>query len=110
VSIAASRARGRIPLRLLVLLLALLMPAAPVAATGIPVTAVAGEVAEADLTEAAPRPVARGTGRPVVPRRPLPAPAAHPLRPAPSAVPAGRPAVAVPPYRVRVLRSVVLRC
>ncbi|MFD5712557.1 hypothetical protein ACFWHW_19590 [Streptomyces pharetrae] len=108
-STAASLPRSRVRLRMLVLLLALLMPGVPVAAAGIPVAAVAGEAAEADLTEAALRPVARGAGRPVAPRRPLRARTARP-RPAPSTLSAGRAAVAVPPYRPCVLRSVVLRC
>ncbi|MBG0854067.1 hypothetical protein I2W78_20000 [Streptomyces spinoverrucosus] len=91
---------------MLALLLALLLPMAHAEAAAVPVAAVAGEVAEADVLDTALRPPARGTHRPVVPQRPAP-PAAPPVRTTQVRSPQ---APTGPPYPLRTLRSVVLRC
>ncbi|MBV7700367.1 hypothetical protein KWI83_33675 [Streptomyces sp. TRM70350] len=76
------------------------------AEAAVPVVAVVGEVAEADVLDTALRPPGRGTLRPVVPQRPVrpPAPLA---RSTPVHSPQARTG---PPYPLRTLRSVVLRC
>ncbi|MCX4763302.1 hypothetical protein OG562_20475 [Streptomyces sp. NBC_01275] len=94
--------RSRAWLRVLVLLLALLATGAPVEASAAPV--VAGEIAEYDVLDAALRPVA-GAPRPVVPLRPAPLPGPAPGVPDRSAHASPR-----PPYALRALRTVVLRC
>ncbi|WP_328748592.1 hypothetical protein OHT57_24275 [Streptomyces sp. NBC_00285] len=95
-------------LRTLVLLLALLLPGAPVQAHEAPVAA-AGEIAGYDVLDAALRPPARAADRPAVPLRPAPrqemAPGAGGDRPVP-ALP--RPPLVLP--TLAALRSVVLRC
>ncbi|MER5211298.1 hypothetical protein ABT063_12125 [Streptomyces sp. NPDC002838] len=94
--------------RVLVLLLALLVPGAHVGAQAVPAGAVAGESGAAgfeyDALDTVLRPAPRGTARPVVPLRPAPLPepeppAAHPL-PVPPRT----------PHALHALRSVVLRC
>ncbi|PAZ16700.1 hypothetical protein CLM62_07145 [Streptomyces sp. SA15] len=96
--------------RLLVLLLALLVPGAHAGAQVVPVGAVAGEggaaAFEYDAFDTVLRPAPRGTARPVVPLRPAPVPEPEP--PAPTARP-----LPVPPrvpHALHALRSVVLRC
>lgn len=92
--------------RVLALLLALLLPMAHAEAAAVPVVAVAGEVAEVDVLDTALRPPGRGTHRPVVPRRPV-----RPATPVGRITPIGSPqALTGPPYPLRSLRSVVLRC
>ncbi|MGX1131710.1 hypothetical protein RKD49_003900 [Streptomyces glaucescens] len=105
-SAAPSLPRSRVWLRVLVLLLALLIPGSHVEATGMPVAA--GEVAEADLVVAAPRPVAHRARRAAVPEPPVRAGEAGPARCLPGRLPAAPPPA--PPYTLRTLRSVVLRC
>jgi hypothetical protein len=101
---ARSRNWPRVWLRVLVILLALLMPGAPVAAAGLPVVVAATpEVTEGDPSEAALRPVTRGPRPPVVTRRPTP-PGPAPVRP-PLLLP-----VPPSPYPLSALRCVVLRC
>ncbi|MFB9466312.1 hypothetical protein [Streptomyces cinereospinus] len=92
--------------RMLALLLALLLPVAHAESAAVPVAAVAGEVAEADVLDTALRPPGRDSHRPVVPQRPVhPAPSPAPATPAHAPrTPTG------PPYPLRTLRSVVLRC
>ncbi|MEU9167087.1 hypothetical protein AB0D34_04695 [Streptomyces sp. NPDC048420] len=89
-------------LRTLVLLLALLVPVAPVHAAEAHVVA-AGEIIEYDLLDTALRPPARVVHQPAVSLRPAPrqetCPRAHrPPRPS------------RPPYAPPAPRSVVLRC
>jgi hypothetical protein len=103
-SSARSLPRGRVWLRVLALLLAVLVPGAPAAATATPVVAV--ETAEYDVLDTALRPPARAAHRPAVPLRPALLPEAAP------GVPEG-PALPVPPrqpYVLPALRTVVLRC
>ncbi|WP_308297225.1 MULTISPECIES: hypothetical protein [unclassified Streptomyces] len=106
-STARSRVRSRAWLRVLVLLLALLVPGAHAQAHALPVAAgVVGEVAEYDVLDTAVRPPARADRRSTVRLRPGPVP-----QPAPG-VPAC-PARSVPPrapYVPYILRTVVLRC
>ncbi|MFG2798759.1 hypothetical protein [Streptomyces pseudovenezuelae] len=92
-------------LRVLVLLLALLVPGAQVQAHPMPPVP-AGELVEYDVLDTVLRPPARAVHRAAVPLRPVPRPqavagvtAARPLRAAPR-----------PPYALPALRSVVLRC
>jgi hypothetical protein len=89
---------------MLVLLLAVLLPGAPADVSAIPVAA--AENVEYDALDPVLRPPARGARRPVVPLRPTrlpgPAPGGTVSRPLPA--PPG------PPYALRVLRTVVLRC
>ncbi|WP_053852901.1 hypothetical protein [Streptomyces sp. NRRL B-24085] len=92
-------------LRVLVLLLALLVPGAHLQAHAMPPVP-AGELVEYDVLDTALRPPARAVHRAVVPLRPVPWPeTVH-------GVPAQRPLPAPPrpPYALPVLRSVVLRC
>ncbi|MER6290371.1 hypothetical protein [Streptomyces sviceus] len=93
-------------LRVLVLLLALLVPGTHVQAHAMP-PASAGEFVEYDVLDTALRPPARAVHRVVVPLRPAPRPETVP------AVPADRPPLPGsprPPYALPALRSVVLRC
>ncbi|MER6350015.1 hypothetical protein ACWC10_30350 [Streptomyces sp. NPDC001595] len=103
-SAAPSLPRSRTWLRVCVLLLALLIPGAHIEAAGTPV--VAGEAAEADLTEAALRPMTRTAQRAVVRHRPV-----RPAAPAPGApVAATTGPLPAPPYLPPAPRYVVLRC
>ncbi|MGW3724681.1 hypothetical protein [Streptomyces sp. F001] len=92
--------------RVVVLLLALLVPAAHTDAVAVPAVTVVGEVTEGDLLDTAVRPPGRAVHQPALPQRPVraPAPALHgmPARPCP--------APSWPPYTPSALRSVVLRC
>jgi hypothetical protein len=112
-STARCRSRSRAWLRVVVLLLALLVPGAHAQAHALPVAAgvsgASGEVAEHDVLDTVLRPPARADRRSAVrPARPgsgpLPKPArgirACPVRPAPPG----------PPYLSHILRTVVLRC
>ncbi|MDN0199465.1 hypothetical protein [Streptomyces sp. S.PNR 29] len=107
---AVRQGRRRARLRVLVLLLALLVPSAHADARAEPVAAVSGEsggtAIEYDLLDNALRPPARAAHRPVVPLRPAPLPDAEP--PAASGHPPPTPPR--PPHPLRCLRSVVLRC
>ncbi|WP_330349002.1 hypothetical protein [Streptomyces sp. NBC_00582] len=102
-STAARLPRSRAWLRVLVLVLALLLPGAPAEVSAAPV--VVGEIIEYDADATAFRP-APCAPRPAAP--PLPAP-----RPAPApGEPAARPLPAPPgtPYAPHILLTVVLRC
>ena len=105
---AHSLPRSRAWLRALVLLLALLTPGTHAEMRAMPVAAASVETTvEYDVldTAAALRPVVSLTvHRPTAPLRPAPAPA--------SRAPRVRsfPAPASPPYTLRALRTVVLRC
>ncbi|WP_367322095.1 hypothetical protein [Streptomyces sp. HUAS ZL42] len=103
-STASGLPRSRAWLRVLVLLLALLVPATHTQAHAAPVAS--GEVAECGVLETALRPAARAADRPAVPARPAPLP-----DPAPG-VPQGRPLPESPrpPYALHTVRTVVLRC
>lgn len=106
-STARCLSRSRAWLRVLVLLLALLVPGAHAQAHALPVAVgVAGEVAEHDVLDTAVRPPARADRRKPVRMRPAPPP-----RPAPGAAAAPR-SCAPPgrPYVPHILRTVVLRC
>ncbi|MFF4030557.1 hypothetical protein ACFYZ2_12455 [Streptomyces sviceus] len=97
---------GRDWLRVLVLLLALLVPGAPVQTDAMPPVP-AGEFVEYDVLDTALRPPARAVHRTVVPLRPAPRTETFP------GVPADRrplPASPPPPSVWAALRSVVLRC
>ncbi|MFD7391751.1 hypothetical protein ACFV46_25155 [Streptomyces sp. NPDC059852] len=109
-STARRESRSRVWLRVVVLLLALLVPGVHAQAHALPVAVTAGaEAVEHDTLDAAVRPAARsdrraGTRRPVrrcagPPHRPVPAPVTR-RADRPAAVPV------VPP----LLRTVVLRC
>ncbi|KUN81687.1 hypothetical protein [Streptomyces griseoruber] len=102
-STAARLPRRRTWLRVLVLLLALLVPGVPAEVSTSPV--VAGETVEYDAVDTAVRP-SPGDRCAAAPLRPAPRPA-----PAPCA-PAQRPRPAPPgtPYAPHTLRTVVLRC
>lgn len=95
-------------LRVLVLLLALLVPSAHAAAHAVPTAiAVSGEAAECDLLETDVRPPSRSAHRDAVPLRPAPRRQAE--RPAPAV----RWSFVQPPHARQsphTLRSVVLRC
>ncbi|WP_340377801.1 hypothetical protein U5640_23910 [Streptomyces sp. SS7] len=103
-STAAHLPRRRTWLRVLVLLLALLVPSAP-AEVSSAASVVAGETVEYDAVDTAVRPTP-GDRHAAAPLRPAPRPA-----PAPGA-PAARPCPAPPgtPYAPHTLRTVVLRC
>jgi hypothetical protein len=98
--------RPRAWLRLLVLLLALLVPGVHAQAQAAPAVAMSAETAEHDVLDTLLRPPARTVHRADAPERtaPLPDPAAArpPARPCPAAPRA--------PYAVPLLRTVVLRC
>ncbi|MFI6936932.1 hypothetical protein [Streptomyces sp. NPDC050287] len=108
-STVRSLPRSRAWLRVLVLLLAVLVPGTHAAAHAAPVASL--EIVEYDVLDAAAttavRPPATAVRRAAVPLRPVPLPA-----PAPGAPEGGRPLPAPPvaPYAARALRSVVLRC
>jgi hypothetical protein len=89
-----------------VLLLALLVPGTDAQMRATPVAASAETTVEYDVldTAAALRPVSLTVHRPTVPLRPAPAPAS----PAPRV--RSFPAPSRPPYTLRSLRTVVLRC
>ncbi|MBC9728044.1 hypothetical protein [Streptomyces sp. TRM68367] len=99
--------------RMLVLLLILLVPLSLATAPALPAATVVSErggtPAEYDLLDTAARPPARSGRRPVAPLRPAPPPlvpaASATARPAPAP-----PGPSRPPYALRALRSVVLRC
>ncbi|OQR60796.1 hypothetical protein B6E66_28830 [Streptomyces maremycinicus] len=103
----ARRPRSLIRLRTLVLLLALLVPGAAAEIPAAPVVAAVGtaETAEYDAFDTALRP-APCAHRPAAPLRPAALPVPVP------GVPAERPRPAPhrPPYALRALRTVVLRC
>ncbi|MEU6181960.1 hypothetical protein [Streptomyces coeruleorubidus] len=94
--------------RVLVLLLALLVPGAHAEAHTGPTATVSGEstAVECDIPDTAQRPPARGARRAAVPMRPTPLPSTGPEygAPQPAPVPAG------PRHDPRPLRSEVLRC
>ncbi|MFF7793783.1 hypothetical protein [Streptomyces sp. NPDC007991] len=94
--------------RVLVLLLALLVPGAHAEAHAGPTAAVSGEstAVERDVLDAAPRPPAQGARRTAVPVRPTPLPSSGSAYAAPHPVP-GPPG---PRYDPRPLRCEVLRC
>ncbi|MGW3651496.1 hypothetical protein [Streptomyces sp. NPDC000878] len=105
---ALGPARRRAWLRAFVLLLALSMPGGHAGAQTVPVSVAAAEsgsaVFEYDVLDTVLRPVTRGTGRSVVPLRPVPAPApGRTARPLPTHTPPASPSLRAP-------RSVVLRC
>lgn len=105
---ALGPARRRAWLRAFVLLLALSMPGGHAGAQTVPVSVAAAEsgsaVFEYDVLDTVLRPVTRGTGRSVVPLRPVPAPApGRAARPLPTHTPLASPSLRAP-------RSVVLRC
>ncbi|WP_437070467.1 hypothetical protein [Streptomyces sp. enrichment culture] len=108
-STAPSPLHGRLWPRALLLLLALLLPAAhPAASPTAPALAVPGESVEYDALDTALRAPYRASHRSAAP--PRPAPALH--RPAAPAAGPGRPAPAPPrpPHTLPTLRTVVLRC
>ncbi|MFG3662194.1 hypothetical protein [Streptomyces sp. NPDC047706] len=92
--------------RMLALLLVLLLPVAHAEAAVGPVSVVAGEAVEADVLDTVARPPGRSGHRPVVPQRPArsPSPGRRTTPDRPAHAPTG------PPYPLRALRSVVLRC
>ncbi|MER5941204.1 hypothetical protein ABT121_28210 [Streptomyces sp. NPDC001928] len=105
-STARCRSRSRAGLRVLVLLLALLVPGAHAQAHALPTVAGAAEVAEHDILDTALRPPARADRRHAVRTRPAP-----PLQQAAGAAPGSRPTAPTgPPYVPHILRTVVLRC
>ncbi|MFE3033725.1 hypothetical protein ACFXKY_19050 [Streptomyces canus] len=93
-------------LRVLVLLLALVVPGAHVQAHAMPPVP-AGELVEYDVLDTALRPPARTVHRTAVPLRPDPRPETVPGGPADRRP---LPASPRPPYALPALRSVVLRC
>ncbi|MFV0134978.1 hypothetical protein ACLGIH_17395 [Streptomyces sp. HMX87] len=100
-------------LRALVLLLALLVPGMPAQVQSSPAAVVSAEsgggpVLEYETVDTALRAPARAPRRRSAPRRPAPVPAAPaPARTVPRLVAEPPPG---PPYSLRGLRSVVLRC
>lgn len=117
-STARCRSRSHAWLRVLVLLLALLVPGAHVQAHALPaLTGVSGgsgapgsgEAAEHDVLDTVLRPPARADRRNAVrPARPAPGPLPKPALGARACPP--RPAPPRPPYLSHILRTVVLRC
>lgn len=101
--------RSRTWLRVLVLLLALLVPGAHAQAHAVPAVAgVSGEAAEHDVLDTVLRPPARADRRTTVRLRPTPPPKPAPGVPACLSHPASpQPR---PPYVPHILRTVVLRC
>lgn len=109
VSRTAHPFRGRTWLRVLVLLLALWVPAAHAQAHAAPAFGASAETSEhdpLDVLDALVRPPVCAVHRADVPDRPASLPDPAPLRPAVRAWPAG-PRV---PYATPLLSSVVLRC
>ncbi|MEU0677593.1 hypothetical protein ABZ330_32820 [Streptomyces sp. NPDC006172] len=102
--------RSRRWLRVLVLLLAVVVPGASAEAAALPaLSAAVVEIAEYDGLDAAPRAPAGGAHRAVAPALPSPRPARTPTAP-PSRL---MPPSSCPPYALGVadvLRTVVLRC
>ncbi|WP_405949148.1 hypothetical protein OG588_24275 [Streptomyces prunicolor] len=98
--------RSHVWLRALVLLLALLVPGTHAEMRATPVASSVETTIEYDVldTAAALRPVSLTVHRPTAPLRPAPGPAAT----APRA--RSFPAPPSPPYTLRALRTVVLRC
>ncbi|MGW0575526.1 hypothetical protein ACWD25_06040 [Streptomyces sp. NPDC002920] len=96
-------ARGRTWPRVLVLLLALLIPGAPAEASAPPV--VMAEITEYDVPDTALRPTSCAA-RAVAPLRPAPGRAPAPRVPADR----HRPTPSGPPYALLARRTVVLRC
>ncbi|MET9830890.1 hypothetical protein ABZ078_16555 [Streptomyces sp. NPDC006385] len=108
-STARSLPRSRAWLRVLVLLLALLVPGAHTQAHAVPVVAGAlGEAAEHDVLDTVLRPPARADRRGTAALRPAPLP--RPAPPPGVPVRLTRPAPPLPPYLPPTLRTVVLRC
>ncbi|WP_406124663.1 hypothetical protein [Streptomyces sp. NBC_00989] len=108
VSPARSLPRSRVWLRALVLLLALLVPGTHAEMRATPAASSAETTIEYDVLDptAALRPLSPAVHRPAAPLRPAPAP--HPASPDPQA--RAFPAPPWPPYTLRALRTVVLRC
>ncbi|MFF4832265.1 hypothetical protein [Streptomyces sp. NPDC001315] len=98
---------GRGWLRVLVLLLALLVPVTHAEVHAAPAVAASGETVEYDALDTALRPPARAAHRPMVPTRPAPL-----QDPAPEAAEsqAGRAPVETSCAPHAALRTVVLRC
>ncbi|MGW1953447.1 hypothetical protein ACWCPI_11890 [Streptomyces sp. NPDC001920] len=106
-SIARSVPRSRAWLRVLVLLLALLVPGAHALTPAVPVVAGAlGEAAEHDTLDTALRPPARADRRRTAGLSPTPRPGQPPCAPARRTPPAPP----GPPYVPPRPRTVVLRC
>ncbi|MFF3336955.1 hypothetical protein ACFYWX_46990 [Streptomyces sp. NPDC002888] len=105
-STARGLPRGRAWLRVLVVLLAVLVPGAHAEAPTAPVGAAVGESVEYDALDTLLRPPSRHAHRSAAPLRPAPLPASPPgvLADLPLPAPPG------PPYTPHILRSVVLRC
>ncbi|MFF3373323.1 hypothetical protein ACFYXF_10265 [Streptomyces sp. NPDC002680] len=99
-------ARRAVRLRVLVLLLALLVPGTAAHCGAAESVVTSGTAAEYDVHDTAARPPGRYGHRPVVPLRPAPRPpsARHPV------ATAGHPLPVPPRPMPPALRSVVLRC
>ncbi|WP_175647476.1 hypothetical protein [Streptomyces cyaneochromogenes] len=101
--------RSRTWLRVLVLLLALLVPGAHTQAHAVPAVAgISGEATEHDALDTVLRPPARADRRSTVRRCPAPLPQPTPRVPARLSLSIPRPPQ--PPYVPHILRTVVLRC
>lgn len=99
--------RPRAWLRLLVLLLALLVPGVHFQAQALPAPTVAAETSEHDVHHGTLlRPPARSVHRAQAPERTAPLLGPAPARPAAPSCPAAP----LPPHAVPLLRTVVLRC
>ena len=110
-STARSLPRSRIWLRILVLLLALLVPGTHAQAHALPTVAeISGEAAEQDVLDTVLRPPARTDRRGPVRLRPAPLPKPAPGAPACHPPPHPHSAPPRPPYVPHILRTVVLRC
>ncbi|MFI7408136.1 hypothetical protein ACIBU0_05625 [Streptomyces sp. NPDC049627] len=108
-SSARSFPRSRTWLRVLVLLLALLVPGAHAQVHALPAVAeVSGEAAEQDVLDTVLRPPARTDRRSPVRLLPAPVPAPKQAPGDPACHP--RSAPPRPPYVPHILRTVVLRC
>jgi hypothetical protein len=103
---SARSTRGRAWLRVLLLLLALWVPAAHVQAQAAPALCASVGAPEHDVPDSALRPFAGPVLRADVPERPAPPPGPGSARPAPRTCP-GAPRA---PYAPPLLRTVVLRC
>ncbi len=109
VSTTPSLPRSHAWLRALVLLLALLVPGTHAEMHAPPVASSAETTIEYDVLDtatAALRPLSLAVHRPTAPLRPAPAPSPASPDPQSSALPAPP----RPPYTLRALRTVVLRC